>query len=80
MNEEKKCWIQATCHNSKLELVIYIYDKEKFLILDFLKKFSPLNATPMIFSLKHNIFVKIMTKPVQLLKFTDFYLKDWFSV
>jgi hypothetical protein len=33
--------------NSKLELgflYIYIYDKEKFLILEFLKIFSPLNA------------------------------------
>jgi hypothetical protein len=35
--------------NSKLELgfsiyIYMIYDKEKFLILDFFKKFSPLNA------------------------------------
>jgi hypothetical protein len=49
MNERKRKMMSSRhvsqfLANYKLELGFYIYDKEKFLILNFFKKHSPLNA------------------------------------
>jgi hypothetical protein len=52
-----------------------------FLILNFFFKKNLTTLCSYNDSLKHNKFIQIITKPVQPLKFTDFfYLKDRFSI